>query len=296
MVISPAHSGSFGGPDTSITEVEMKISALRRLSLLLEKARQNSFELRYKTASHTRPEMLLKVSCTPTYKHIHHRTDHRIIQFGRDLSGCLSFIWSILSLEQGSLRWGCSEPWVSLLWASPSTEAPESHQATNPPARFGFSFIWSGLPLLQPVPVASWLELGLYCGHDGILGAKLLQQMSELCGGWKADWIPRLKGLWSEIWSPTGSWLLMASLGGQDWDHYHVTPLSMSIALLLFTEPVVSAQKTGRVVRHDWSLLNPCWLFPATCLFFMCSVTVSRRYARNLSQLGQSACSSLNPF
>lgn len=70
----------------------------------------------------------------------------------------------------------------------------------------------------------------------------------------------------------------------------------MSIAFPLFTEPVIAAQKAGRVGRHDLSLLSPCWLFPVVCLFFTCPVTASRRYVHNLSRLRQPACSSLDPF
>lgn len=69
----------------------------------------------------------------------------------------------------------------------------------------------------------------------------------------------------------------------------------MSIAFPLFTEPVIAAQKAGRVGRHDLSLLSPCWLFPVVCLFFTCPVTASRRYVHNLSRLRQPACSSLDP-
>lgn len=70
----------------------------------------------------------------------------------------------------------------------------------------------------------------------------------------------------------------------------------MSTAFPLFTEPVLAAQKAGRVGRHDLSLLSPCWLFPVVCLFFTCPVTASRRYVHNLSRLRQPACSSLDPF
>lgn len=138
------------------------------------------------------------------------------------------------------------------------------------------------------------LSLAFTVASRSILRAKLLKRMSGLYGGWKAGWIGGLKGLWSEVQSPTGSWLLPVSLRGQYWGQYHWTSLLMSIALPLFTEPVTSAQKAGRVVWLDLSLLSPRWLFPITCLFLMGPVTASRRYAHNLSKLSQPACSSLD--
>lgn len=185
-------------------EVKVKTSALRRLSLLSEKARYDWFELRYKTASHTRLVLVLKVSCTSMCKHIQHRIDHRIKTFARDLCGCLSFIWSIPLLGLG--RSSCPGPWVAVLYLQGSRVS----FGNQPLFEVGF-FLFSDWDCfccnLCQLPLD--LRLAFTVASHSILRIKLLKQMSGLYGGWKAGGVTGVKGLWSEVQSPTGRWLVM---------------------------------------------------------------------------------------